>query len=180
MSDHEKTNEELGGPDYVAPPFQKPAPRIEDFDYDSDRFQDAKDEWLVEKAEHKAYHKVKAETVAEQKRREAAKWGKKGVEKFPDFIAVISTHANEIPPDMATAVRDADNSHEIAYYLGNNPQEYDRIAKLSPVKQVKEIGKIEQKLSGNPAPAPSAKNTTNTDPPTSMEEYAKWREGQKW
>ena len=52
---------------------------------------------------------------------------------------------------------------EIAYFLGSNPKEVDRIARMTPFLQAKEIGKIEAKLADNPptkkpssAPAPIA------------------------
>jgi hypothetical protein len=70
---------------------------------------------------------------------------------------------------------------DIAYYLGSNPKEAERISRLSALMQAKEIGKIESKLADNPpvkkssnAPAPIAPVTArsssgspayeNTDP----------------
>ena len=38
----------------------------------------------------------------------------------------------------------------MAYYLGANPKEAERISKLAPFLQAKEIGKIEAKLADNP------------------------------
>ncbi len=50
---------------------------------------------------------------------------------------------------------------DIAYFLGSNPKEADRISRLSPFLQAKEIGKIEAKVAASPptkkpssAPAP--------------------------
>lgn len=155
----------------VIPDFIKPAPRREDFDeYEGETdYREAREAWLVEKAEHNAIHRAKAEIAAEQKRQEQAKrqvetsqWAQKGVEKFPDFMETIASHANTIPPVMAQAVTEAENSHEIAYFLGKNPKEYSRIAALSPVKQAIEIGKIDTKIAQTPikttskAPAPIA------------------------
>ena len=52
---------------------------------------------------------------------------------------------------------------DVAYYLGANPKEADRISRLSPLIQAKEIGRIEANLTSNPpvkktssAPAPIA------------------------
>ena len=48
-----------------------------------------------------------------------------------------------------------------AYYLGCNPKEAERISRLSPYLQAKEIGKIEAKVADNPP----VKRTTNAPPP---------------
>jgi hypothetical protein len=57
----------------------------------------------------------------------------------------------------------------MAYYLGSNPKEAERISRLSPLSQAKELGKIEAKLSDNPpvkktssAPAPIAPVTARS------------------
>ena len=184
-------------PIYVAPDFLKPAPREGDFDEYQD-FLTAKEDWLVEKAEHRAYHKAKFEIDADQNRRtqeasqnETVQWVQKGKEKFADFDAVIAHHADIIPPVMAAAVKASDNSHEIAYHLGKNQSEFNRIAGLQPVQQAIEIGKLSARLSVKPAPAKTITSapspiravspgvTEDFDPNTgSMEDYAKWRESQ--
>ena len=48
---------------------------------------------------------------------------------------------------------DADNSGDIAYFLGKNTDEASRISKLSTIAQAKEIGKLEVKLTKKPLPA---------------------------
>jgi hypothetical protein len=62
---------------------------------------------------------------------------------------------------MAEAIRAADNGPDVLYYLGSNPKEAERISRLPPAIQAKEIGKIEAKLDNDPpvkksssAPAP--------------------------
>jgi hypothetical protein len=62
---------------------------------------------------------------------------------------------------MADTIRASDIGPEVAYYLGTNVKETERIARLPPILQAKEIGKIEAKLADNPpvkrstsAPAP--------------------------
>jgi hypothetical protein len=70
---------------------------------------------------------------------------------------------------MAQAVRASDIGPEIAYWLGSNVKEADRIARLDPVLQAKEIGRIEAKLASDPpvkrtssAPAPIRPVTART------------------
>lgn len=78
-------------------------------------------------------------------------------DKYEDFEEVAYNPNVPITPPMAMAIQESDCGPEIAYYLGKNPAEADRIARLSPLSQAKELGKLELKLSStlNP-PKPSA------------------------
>lgn len=82
-------------------------------------------------------------------------------EKFDDFDQVA--HGNHWHPTdvMVETIRASDIGPDVAYYLGANPKEADRISRLSPFLQAKEIGKIEAKLSDNPP----AKKTTSAPAP---------------
>ena len=63
---------------------------------------------------------------------------------------------------MAEAIRESDFGPDIAYYLGTNPSESNRIARLTPLSQAKEIGRIEAKLQAEP---PKAVKTTSAPAP---------------
>jgi hypothetical protein len=67
---------------------------------------------------------------------------------------------------MAETIQASDIGPEVAYYLGSNPKEADRIAKLSPYLQAKEIGKIEAKLAENPPVKKSSSAPTPISPVT--------------
>ena len=84
-----------------------------------------------------------------------------GVEKYEDFAEVVMAENVKITPEMASALLEIDDTDlqvDAAYFLGNNPKEAARIAKLPPVKQIAEITKLEVKLStkAKPAKRPSA------------------------
>ena len=64
---------------------------------------------------------------------------------------------------MAETIQSSDIGPELAYYLGSNPKEADRISRMTPLGQAKEIGKIEAKL----ASAPPIKKTTSAPAPIS-------------
>jgi hypothetical protein len=51
----------------------------------------------------------------------------------------------------------------LAYYLGSNPKDAERISRMSPLAQAKEIGKIEAKLASDPP----VKRTTSAPAPIS-------------
>ena len=64
---------------------------------------------------------------------------------------------------MAETIRESDLGPELAYHLGTNPKEAERISKLAPFLQAKEIGRIEAKL----ADAPPVKKTSSAPAPIS-------------
>ena len=100
--------------------------------------------------------------------------------KYDDFEQVAYNPNLPITTVMAQSIQASDNGPEVAYHLGANPKEAERISRLSPILQAKEIGKIEAQLAANPpvrktsnAPAPispvSARTTSSpaydtTDP----------------
>lgn len=82
-------------------------------------------------------------------------------DKYDDFDQVAYNPQLPITNVMAETIRASEIGPELAYHLGSNPKEAERIARLSPFLQAKEIGKIEAKLTENPpvkksssAPAP--------------------------
>ena len=83
-------------------------------------------------------------------------------ERYVDFNEVIGNKDANITRDMVIAMSDADNAGDIAYHLGKNEDEANRIAELSPLAQAKEIGKLEVKLAKKP---PAEKKVTNAPNP---------------
>ena len=82
-------------------------------------------------------------------------------DKYDDFEQVAYNPKLPITTVMADTIRASDIGPDVAYYLGTNVKETERIARLPPILQAKEIGRIEAKLADNPpvkrstsAPAP--------------------------
>ena len=89
--------------------------------------------------------------------------------KYDDFEQVAYNPKLPITEVMAQTIQLSEVGPEIAYYMGTNPKEAERISKLAPLMQAKEIGKIESKLADNPpvkktsnAPAPIAPVTARS------------------
>lgn len=89
--------------------------------------------------------------------------------KYDDFEQVAYNPSLRITNVMAETIQSSEVGPDVAYYLGSNPKEADRIAKLPPFQQAKEIGRIEAKLAAEPvtkktssAPAPIAPVTART------------------
>lgn len=88
------------------------------------------------------------ESTWQQREAEAAK-------KYEDYEDVVTAEDLSITPIMAEAIKDSDLGADVAYYLGKNPKEAERISALSPAAQVRELGKIEARLEMKPAKTPS-------------------------
>jgi hypothetical protein len=82
--------------------------------------------------------------------------------KYEDFEQVAYNPKLPVTNVMAETIQASDIGPDIAYFLGSNPKEADRISRLSPFLQAKEIGKIEAKLSENP---PAVKKTSSAPTP---------------
>ncbi len=67
-------------------------------------------------------------------------------DKYDDFNQVAHGDHWSPTPGMTEAIKTSDIGPDLAYYLGSNPKEASRIAALSPVQQIREIGKIEAKI----------------------------------
>ena len=65
--------------------------------------------------------------------------------KYDDFEQVAYNPKLPITNVMAQTIQASDNGPDIAYYLGTNPKEADRISRLEPFLQAKEIGRLEAK-----------------------------------
>jgi hypothetical protein len=83
--------------------------------------------------------------------------------KYDDFEQVAYNPKLPITNVMAETIQSSDVGPELAYYLGSNPKEADRISRMSPLSQAKEIGKIEAKL----VSAPPVRKTTSAPAPIS-------------
>lgn len=86
--------------------------------------------------------------------------------KYEDFEQVAYNPRLPITQVMAESIQASEIGPEVAYYLGSNPKEADRIAKMSPILQAKEIGKIEAKLAENPPVKKSSSAPTPITPVT--------------
>ncbi len=81
--------------------------------------------------------------------------------KYDDFEQVAYNPKLRITDAMAETIKASAVGPDLAYWLGSNPKEADRISRLSPLLQAREIGKIEAKLSAEPI---QKKTTSAPDP----------------
>ena len=130
------------------------------------------EEFLEAKAVHSG-GKAAAERIAkersEAKTREAAEASSKTLnafqskvqEKYPDIEDRLEAISDiEMPAGALQAIAESDLGPDILSHLADNPKECQRIAALSPLAAIREIGKLESKLEAKPEP----KKTTSKAP----------------
>jgi len=118
-----------------------------------DEYAEARAEQIIQTRQQQARH---TEIVsAYQDREEDAR------DKYEDFEQVAYNPNLPITTVMAQTIQASEIGPEVAYYLGANPKEADRISRLEPMIQAKEIGRIEAKLVTDP---PVKKSTSAPSP----------------
>jgi len=117
---------------------------------------------LVQKQEHQ---RQTSETLTTYMEREESAY-----DKYEDYEQVAKSNNHNVTDVMAEAITMSEMGPDIAYYLGLNPAESNKIARMHPLMQAKEIGRIEAKLAAEPpkptktssAPAPIAPVTARS------------------
>ena len=143
----------------VQPPMPTSAPVAPEQFESTDAYVDAlaaqKAEQLLAQREQ---NKQQAELLESYHDRE-----EKAREKYDDFEQVAYNPKLPITDVMAQSIQASDIGPDVAYHLGANPKEAERISRLSPILQAKEIGKLEATLAVNPP----VKKTSNAPTPIS-------------
>lgn len=147
----------------VAPPADAVAApagtlRLEQFDSTEAYAEALADQKAAERLQQRELQRQQQEVhSAHLDREEAAR------EKYDDYEQVAYNPRLPITETMAETIRASDIGPDLAYHLGQNPKEADRISKLPPLLQAKELGRLEAKL----ADAPPVKKTTTAPAPIS-------------
>lgn len=143
-----------------------PKPKLEDFDYDPDKFQDAVEAWVVQK---RAADDAKAK--AEQADRQAREVYEAKRERYRSGLKALPVKDADEAHDAASIALDttqqgiivhaADDPAKLVYALAKNPTELERISKIKdPVLFAREIGRLETKVqttTRKPATQPETK-----------------------
>ncbi len=182
---HERETEELrqialrGPQPATETPTATPdaAPKREDFD--------DYEEFIRAEARYIATEAVKSERAAAEKteREQATKRERMTVEqahvqreesaraKYSDYDDVARNPALVITDDMADVLVLSEDGPDIAYYLGKNPAEAERIARLHPKLVAKELGRLSAKIAAapstvTPSKAPEPITPVGNSPPS--------------
>ena len=139
-------------------PAIKP-PRLEDFDYDDERFYQANTEYVRQLAQQEAANAFQSIKQREQAETESKRQNDMIVQhmvrvdqfsaEHKDFSDVAARIPN-LPDQTLLAIMAADNSPEIVYHLGSNQDLADKLASSDPITAARMIGRLEAQLSSSP------------------------------
>lgn len=125
------------------------------------------DEYLEAASDFKAEQKVAARENQRQRTEVEAVFDDREEEaraKYDDYEDVTRNPNLKITTPMYETIQASEIGPDIAYHLGMNPKEADRISRLSPLLQAKEIGKIEASLNAGTI-TPAAKKVSSAPEP---------------
>lgn len=155
------------------PPVRPVRPKESDF-ADYEKFAAARDKYedaLLDYTDRVADYRVReAEKGREQKAKEqevSSGWAARVAEAekdHPDFVEVACSPDVPMSNAVMHAIVTSDAGTEVAYWLGQNPDEAERISALEPVAAIREIGKIEARLTGT-QPAADKEAKEEKEPP---------------
>jgi hypothetical protein len=137
-------------------------------------YTDWQKEWTRWAWRHESRQQTEAqlrERAQAEARKRAESWNERVLEaqgKHEDFATVAQNPTLPVTPVMAEAITDSEHGTEILYWLGKNPVEAARIAKLSHAGQARAIGAIEARLtptSDDPATAETSRPTPVSQAP---------------
>lgn len=130
-----------------------------------EEFIEARATWRAQKAAAEETRKIleesrKKDTEARSRSEDESRvkeWNAKldkARDEIEDFDEVCAESEAVVTPAMSTAILESDKGAQIAYFLAKNPDEAERISKLSPSKQAAAIVSLEEKVA-KPAKQPS-------------------------
>ena len=112
----------------------------------------------------------------------------KGIEKYDNFYNIIGEMpASVMNETVAQALVETPNAEDVAYFLGTNLNEAQKISEMSPVQVAIKLGEISAKIKNKPTinksssaepikPVTGAKVVTEKDPSEMTDkEYTAWR-----
>lgn len=131
-----------------------------------DEYLEAKTEWLVNQKLTLRQQHEEMQAVQEERKEIFNAYNQKVAEleaEHDDFAEVVGRSDIQIPESVRLAVLEMENGPQVAYYLGQHPEECDKLCEMTPFRAVVEIGKIADKLEVPASTAP--KNKTMPPPP---------------
>lgn len=137
-------------------------PREDQFESYED-YEQARIDYAVEQRLQKVRQEEQRSTVLRTYEERAAKLR----ETATDYDLVVNDPTLKITPVMADVIRESDVGPAVAYHLGTNRAEAERIAALPAHRQAAELGKLEARLSAAPeAPKAQTRNPPPAPPRT--------------
>ena len=136
------------------PPEDPQEPKREDFE-DLEQYLEARTDYLtdIKLREKEARQQEESEKTKQEEERTQLfeSWEDKkenARDRYDDFDDIIDTEDVKVPAHAAQAMLESDIGGDIMYYLAKHPEKADNLEKLSPTRQVIEIGRLETVVQG--------------------------------
>lgn len=127
-------------------------PKLEDFDFDEQKFNNAMIDYKVDQKVNQKAESIQKQQKDNQAEQSKADLTRKFTENSASF-AEKNTDFNEIlgkvpvlQPSVLNELMDMENGPELAYFLGNHLDIADKIVNMNPVAAGIKIGEIARKL----------------------------------
>jgi hypothetical protein len=156
LSEGIRTGGERAAEREAQPEIIQGEPTLDEFDGDLQKFAKAQVKWEMAQEKAQEQSKVRADTW-KAKSAEAAK-------EIPDFndYAEVNIPLNQ---QMRDFILDSEIGPKLAYTLAKDLEEAQRIFGLPPLKQVKELAKLEIELTGSTTPPVKQLTKASAAPP---------------
>lgn len=151
------------------PASDKPTPdKFQTYEDYVEALADWKSEQKVSKALEERETKVKQQEQEAQTKATFDSYNKRVSEfrgEHDDFDEVVGRDDISIPQSVQLAIVEMDNGPEVAYYLGQNPEEAEKLLDLSPIKAIIAVGQIAATLTkDSPEPRPVSRAAAPVKP----------------
>jgi hypothetical protein len=142
------------------------APKLDQFET-YEQYEVAKDEYLLQTAEHRAMQRMQAAQAAQtvqtveqtfQKRIDAA------VAEDPTLVDVLRDPTLPISVHMIPVLKESENAPKLLRWLDQNREEARRIATLPPLQAARAMGMVEAKISFAPVVEPPKRVSSAPEP----------------
>ncbi len=150
------------------PPAAQPKAEPDPKDYtDITKYRDDLKKW--ERAE--VARELKEQQDRQDAERAEADWKKRvsdAANAIPDFRSTMEGSDVKGPDWVRDAIKASDVGPQILYYLAKNPEESEKINKMTPINAVRYLGRIETMIEkGTDEPPTAKKESSNAPPPIS-------------
>jgi hypothetical protein len=178
-------------------------PKLEDFGYDINAFQQARDTWVLEQAQTRFHQEAQQRAEQERDQRTWTDYSTRAAEyanEHDDFYAVVGS-LPPLPMPLQAAIAAHPNGPAIAYHLGNNLSDLITYASTPPQFADFALQQVAARLGSAPAatqqtaaPAAPAKPLSKAPPPVptvggrapaspdpermTTDQWREWREAQ--
>ncbi len=154
-------------PDPVVEEKPKPAPKLEDFNYDEAAYQAALFQHVKDEAARAAREELQQERAREKEQAKKQTFRQRETDfakANSDYLTLTRDPSLPFTRGLLELVSESEKGPDLLYHLAKNRDAAERIAGLSPVAAAREIGRLEAMFE-KPVPAPAPKPAISKAPP---------------